>query len=156
MGQAIGAHYDRIYLRGSNDQFVTAWIPLGDVPIGMGGITYLEGSQHWGEQLEQGHRRSHAQLPQHQRVHPVFEHQQDGGWISRDLAQLGERLRSRGLVANFQAGDVVLHSPYMIHASTNNDDQEGRIRLSTDLRFQRANTAIDQRWNQHWSMGDGL
>lgn len=31
-----------------------------------------------------------------------------------------------------------------------------RIRLSTDIRFQRAHDLIDQRWTQHWVPDDNL
>ena len=40
-----------------------------------------------------------------------------------------------------QAGDVVLHSPDIVHAST--DPQIPLMRLSTDIRFQRAGTRAD-------------
>jgi len=38
---ATGAHYDLTYLRAGTDRLVTAWIPIGDVPVAMGGLVYL-------------------------------------------------------------------------------------------------------------------
>jgi hypothetical protein len=51
---------------------------------------------------------------------------------------------------------MVIHSPYMIHAATQNRDPLERMRLSTDIRFQRAHDCIDQRWTQHWVPDDNL
>ena len=41
---ATPAHYDLVYLRGGTSRIVTAWIPIGDIPVEMGGLAYLEGS----------------------------------------------------------------------------------------------------------------
>lgn len=63
----------------------------------------------------------------------------------------------RWLVTNYEAGDVVFHDPYSIHASGRNEDPENRIRLSTDLRFyEKEDPGIDTRWYKLWSPGDGL
>ncbi len=51
---------------------------------------------------------------------------------------------------------MVVHSPYMIHAATVNSDPDGRMRLSTDIRYQRVRDEIDVRWNNHWSFDDML
>jgi hypothetical protein len=44
----------------------------------------------------------------------------------------------------------------MIHASTTNRDPFGRLRLSTDIRYQDVEDEIDARWGNHWSLGDML
>ena len=51
---------------------------------------------------------------------------------------------------------MMIHSPYMIHAATQNRDLLNRMRLSTDIRFQRIDDAIDQRWANHWIPDDNL
>ena len=51
---------------------------------------------------------------------------------------------------------MVLHSPYLIHASTNNRSPQGRVRLSADIRYQNVEDEIDARWGQHWSLNDML
>lgn len=138
---ATGAHYDLVYLRGGTDQLCTSWLPLGDVPKLMGGLVYLENSHHLGREME---RELHEQL------------RPKGGWVATDLASLAEQTRLRWLVADYEAGDMVVHSPYMIHASTDNNDPTGRMRLSTDIRYQRLADPIDQRWANHWSPDDNL
>jgi hypothetical protein len=60
------------------------------------------------------------------------------------------------LIADYEAGDMVVHSPYIVHASTMNVDPDRRIRLSTDIRYQRVRDEIDVRWANHWSFDDML
>jgi hypothetical protein len=43
-----------------------------------------------------------------------------------------------------------------VHAATDNVDPRGRIRLSTDIRYQRVADPIDWRWQEHWHDQDGL
>ena len=153
---ATGAHYDLTYLRGGTDKLVTVWIPIGDVPIAMGGLVYLEGSHANGRALEAEFARENVHLPADQRIRAFNKTMNDGGWITKDLPALAERFDSRWLIADYEAGDVVLHSPYMIHAATCNDASDGRLRLSTDIRYQNVRDEIDARWANHWSLGDML
>jgi ectoine hydroxylase-related dioxygenase (phytanoyl-CoA dioxygenase family) len=153
---ATGAHYDLTYLRGGTDRLVTAWIPVGDTPVVMGGLVYLEGSHRNGRDMEADFAREHAHLPADQRILSFNRTMNDGGWITKDLPSLATRLDARWLVADYEAGDVVLHSPYTIHAATVNDVTDGRMRLSTDIRYQNVRDEIDARWANHWSLGDML
>ncbi|GAA3862381.1 phytanoyl-CoA dioxygenase family protein [Leifsonia kafniensis] len=139
IGTATQAHYDLVYLREGSERVLSMWIPLGDCPPEMGGLTYLEGSHHWAlaDERERGNRRPAAS-------------------ITADLPGLAEKHDSRWLLADFAAGDVVVHSSYVVHASTDNVDALGRIRLSTDIRYQRASEPIDWRWQEHWHEDDGL
>jgi hypothetical protein len=50
----------------------------------------------------------------------------------------------------------MIHSPYIVHASLDNVDPDGIIRLSTDIRYQRHSDPIDWRWQNHWHDQDGL
>lgn len=85
----------------------------------------------------------------------------DGGMISNSPQELQAMHSAHGdhkwLVTNYEAGDVVFHDPYSIHASGRNEDPENRIRLSTDLRFyEKDDPGIDTRWYKLWCPGDGL
>jgi len=60
------------------------------------------------------------------------------------------------LIADYEAGDMVIHSPYIIHASTVNTDAQRRMRLSTDVRYQLMREKIDQRWAHDYYVGDRL
>jgi ectoine hydroxylase-related dioxygenase (phytanoyl-CoA dioxygenase family) len=155
-GLATPAHYDLIYLRGGTDSVCTSWIPIGDTPIRMGGLMYLEGSDTLGRQMEREFAAQNAELSPEERVSAYNRNMAEGGWISKDLPAMAERFDSRWLIANYEAGDMVVHSAYMIHAASDNVDPEGRIRLSTDIRYQNAAREIDARWNNHWSLDDML
>jgi ectoine hydroxylase-related dioxygenase (phytanoyl-CoA dioxygenase family) len=151
-----GAHYDLVYLRGGTDRVVTSWIPMGDTPVEMGGLVYLQGSDAWGRQMEAEYQSKASQLPAGERVSAYNKYMADTGWMTKDLASLANRVQSRWLAADYEAGDMVLHSPYMVHASTVNLDPAGRMRLSTDIRYQRVRDEIDARWQNHWSLDDML
>jgi ectoine hydroxylase-related dioxygenase (phytanoyl-CoA dioxygenase family) len=150
------AHYDLVYLRGGTDRIVTAWIPIGDVPLEQGGLIYLRGSDALGRSMERDFAARAQDLTPDERISAYNRHMSEGGWVSKDLPAMAERFDTAWLTADYEAGDVVLHSPYMIHASTNNVSPTGRIRLSTDIRFQNVDDEIDARWAQHWSLGDML
>ncbi len=51
---------------------------------------------------------------------------------------------------------MVIHSAYTIHAATENRSAEGRMRLSTDIRYQLLSDQVDARWGNDWSPGDQL
>lgn len=153
---ATPAHYDLVYLRGGTNRIVTAWIPLGDVPVEMGGLVYLEGSHAIGRKMESEFAAQSAELSAEERISAYNSNMTEGGWVSKDLPDMAERFDARWLIAGYQAGDVMLHSPYMIHASTANESAGRLIRLSTDIRYQNVDDEIDARWANHWSLGDML
>ena len=150
------AHYDLVYLRGGTSRIVTAWIPIGDITVDMGGLVYLEGSHRIGADMEVEFERRNAELSPGERVSAFNRNMTEGGWVSKDLPDMAERFNTRWLIADYEAGDVVLHSPFTIHASTSNQGLGGRIRLSTDIRYQNVDDEIDARWNNHWSLDDML
>ena len=150
------AHYDLVYLRGGTSRVVTAWIPIGDIPVEMGGLVYLEGSHALGARMEAEFQARNGDLSPEERISAYNSHMTEGGWVSKDLPDMAERFDTRWLAADYEAGDVMLHSPFMIHASTTNQDRDRRLRLSTDIRYQNVDDEIDIRWNNHWSLGDML
>lgn len=138
VGTATQAHYDLVYLREGTDRLLSMWIPLGDTPLARGPLIYLEQSHHDYRRAEQTGRPM-----------PV-------GSITADLPGLAAKHDRRWLISDFEAGDVVVHSPYIVHASLDNVDVEGLIRLSTDIRYQRSGDPIDWRWHEDWHEDDGL
>ncbi|TPM28830.1 phytanoyl-CoA dioxygenase family protein [Mesorhizobium sp. B2-3-4] len=150
------AHYDLVYLRGGTSRVVTAWIPIGDASIDMGGLLYLEGSHAIGTAMEAQFAKENSALDPQERISAYNRNMSEGGWVSKDLPEMAERFDTRWLMADFEAGDIVLHSPYMIHASTTNQSRERLIRLSTDIRYQNVDDEIDARWGNHWSLDDML
>lgn len=59
-------------------------------------------------------------------------------------------------MGDYEAGDVVFHKPYMIHTASKNEDELGRIRPASDLRFYEEGAALDQRWMKVFRHDDGL
>ncbi|MFS0912247.1 phytanoyl-CoA dioxygenase family protein [Microbacterium sp. 179-I 3D2 NHS] len=139
IGTATQAHYDLVYLREGSDRVLSMWIPLGDTPIERGGLAYLERSHH----------RVLADEAAGKLKRPAAS-------ITADLPALAEEYDSRWLLADYAAGDVMVHSAHIIHAGLDNTDTEGRMRLSTDIRYQRVSDPIDWRWQEHWRWDDGL
>ncbi len=139
IGTATQAHYDLVYLREGTDRVISSWIPLGDCPISRGPLIYLEGSHHrvLADEAAGRLRRPAASM-------------------TADLPALAEEYDSRWLVTDFAAGDLMVHNPYVIHASLDNQDPAGVFRLSTDIRYQAASDPLDARWQNHWHDQDGL
>ncbi len=137
IGTATQAHYDLVYLRDGSDQVLSAWIPLGDCPVARGGLAYLEGSHHRVLEEEAAGRL-----------------QRPAASITADLPGLADSYDARWLVADYAAGDVVIHTAHTIHAAL--DNVSTGMRLSTDIRYQRSDDAIDVRWQNHWHDRDGL
>lgn len=59
-------------------------------------------------------------------------------------------------MTSYEAGDVVLHTSYTIHASTMNYDPNNVIRVGTDLRFVDSSKPWDTRWDKHYEFDDGV
>jgi ectoine hydroxylase-related dioxygenase (phytanoyl-CoA dioxygenase family) len=137
---ASRAHLDYSYLDRGTDELLTFWIPLGDCPRATGGLVYLEGTH---------------QLPlsRFDRLHTITDRPGDSRAISHDLAWVAGELGRRWLWADYQAGDVTIHSPYIVHASL--DTATDTMRLSADLRFLRQGDRPDARWLQAWAGDDG-
>jgi ectoine hydroxylase-related dioxygenase (phytanoyl-CoA dioxygenase family) len=142
------------YLRAGTDRVCTSWIPIGDIPVEMGGLIYLEGSDALGRKLEAEFSAKNAHLLPEERISAYNKNMTETGWLTKDLPSLADRLDSRWLMADYEAGDMVVHSPYMIHASTSNTRMT--MRLSTDIRYQLVRDEIDPRWTTNWSPDDKL
>ncbi len=151
-----GAHYDLTYLRSGTTNVITTWIPIGDIPVEMGGLMYLEKSLDFSHKMEEQFNSEIAALSDQERYAVRSKGMGLKGWITKDLSALSELTNSKWLVADYEAGDIVVHSPYIIHASSTNNDLKQRIRLSTDIRYQRIDSEIDQRWEKAWRPDDGL
>ena len=149
------AHYDLVYLRGGTDTVCTSWIPIGDIPVEMGGLVYLEGSDRVGRQMEAEFAAKNGDLSPEERISAYNKNMAEGGWVTKNLPEMAERFDTRWLMADYEAGDMMVHSAYMIHAATANMDAR-RMRLSTDIRYQRVRDEIDARWANHWTIGDML
>ena len=105
-----GAHYDLTYLRAGTDRVYTSWIPIGDIPAEMGGLVYLEGSDATGRKMEAEFAAHNVHLPPEERISAYNRNMSEAGWITKDLPSLADRLDSHWLMADYEAGDMVIHS----------------------------------------------
>ncbi|KAI0376773.1 hypothetical protein F5Y04DRAFT_265724 [Hypomontagnella monticulosa] len=156
--KAIGVHYDQIFLRHGDDTSMTAWVPMGDVALDGGGLIYLENGHTLGRELEKGFydRAKQTGLSEEEARNAFNKNMMSGGLLADGPKEFAEAHGRKWLVTPFEAGDVVLHTPYTIHASTINKDPKNVIRLGTDLRFVDSSRAYDTRWTNIYMFGDGV
>lgn len=157
--KSTGIHYDQYFLRDGDDEFLTAWVPIGDCAPAGGGLMYLENSTALGKQLEDDFLRKAEHLPRQERIDAFNQFMAKDGFMSHDAVDFREQHKARvgrWLVGDYEAGDVVFHNPWMIHAATKNEDELGRIRLASDLRFYEEGAKLDHRWMRVWKHDDGL
>lgn len=155
---AIGVHYDQSFMRHGEPTAVTAWVPMGDIRLEGGGLIYLEGGDVLGQELEADFnlKAREAGMSDEEMRSAFNAHMMSSGFLSDGPAAFARGCGRRWLVSAYEAGDVVFHRPHMIHASTINEDPEGRIRLGTDLRFVDTGRPWDERWNNHFRFDDGV
>ncbi|KAL8689959.1 MAG: hypothetical protein Q9218_004491 [Villophora microphyllina] len=157
--QSTGIHYDQYFLRDGEDEFLTAWVPIGDCAPAGGGLMYLEDSTSLGQDLEREFLAKAKDLPKEERIDAFNKFMAKDGFMSHDAVEFWEEHREkvgRWLVGDYEAGDVVFHNPWMVHAATKNEDEKGRIRLASDLRFYKEGADWDKRWTKIWTHDDGL
>ncbi|KAJ5893942.1 hypothetical protein N7495_005633 [Penicillium taxi] len=154
----IGVHYDQIFLRYGEPTSITAWVPIGDIKLNGGGLMYLENSDRIGIETEQAFfkKATEAGMTDEEARSAFNSNMMTTGLLSEFPSQFAREHGSRWLVSAYEAGDVVLHKPHMIHASTINNDPENVIRLATDLRFCDSSKPYDKRWMNDYRFGDGV
>ncbi len=148
-GQGSTPHCDLVYMGRGTHQLLTCWIPYGDTPLEMGGVMLLEGSH-----LKSGTIKSYLEVDVdaycENRPNEVDKVVNQNGWshpgyLSKNPASLREKLGGRWLTApDWKAGDFITFGMTMVHGGL--DNQMGRMRLSSDTRYQRASQPIDERW----------
>ena len=158
-GKGTKPHCDVVYMgRGTRQKLMTAWVPLGDAPLHVGGLMILEGS----------HRRHDVLRPYLERdvdtycrngrhAKKIERGEQSWEWdgaLTKNPASLREKLGGRWLTTNFQAGDLLTFTMHTVHGSL--DNQSDRIRISSDSRYQPASLPADERWVGENPIGHGL
>jgi hypothetical protein len=146
-GKGTWPHCDVVFMGRGTHNLYTAWVPLGDVPLEVGGLVIVEGS-HKDEAIRQGYC-SHdvdtvcANKPG---SHPMREAGlTEIGALGRDMREVRQQLGGRLLTAKeFRMGDLLTFSVFTVHGSL--DNGSNTIRLSSDSRYQLASEPIDERW----------
>ena len=113
------AHQDHIFVQGTKTVY-TCWMPLGDCPRGLGGLSALHGSHNVGilpVRAAEGAGNRHVILDDTEQ-----------NWVETD----------------FEAGDVLVFHSLTVHKSVPNLTQD-RIRLSVDFRYQPLSLPIEEK-----------
>lgn len=146
-GKGTYPHCDVVYMGRGTKQLYTAWVPLGDVPLNVGGLVVVEGSNH-DEEL----RRTYCEMD----VDTACTNKSDAtqlnasgfpgfGALSFDMRATRERLGGRLLTCpEYRMGDLLTFSVFTVHGSLDNHSRE--IRMSSDSRYQLASEPADERW----------
>lgn len=148
-GAGTAPHCDMVYMgRGTRDQLYTAWIPIGDVPLSLGGLMILEGSHLHKNRLRRYLSHdvdTYCTNGRHAAAIEAGEKKWErDGTLSRDPVSLREKLGGRWLTTGFRAGDVLTFPMHTVHASL--DNHSDQVRLSSDSRYQPASQPADGRW----------
>ncbi len=146
-GQGTWPHCDVVFMGRGTRNLYTAWVPLGDVPIEVGGLILVEGS-HRDEETRQGYCEHDVDTycenqPGKNSLHEAgFK---GFGAISEDMHSVRGRLGRRLLTAKeFRMGDLLTFSVFTVHGSL--DNGANVIRMSSDSRYQLASEPMDERW----------
>ncbi len=157
-GQGSQPHCDIVYMGRGTRRLYTAWVPIGDVPLPVGGLIILENSHRQAAKLSQYLNRDVDHYCTNRDDAPLIEsgekYWQDwNGSLSNHPARLREKLGGRWLTAEFRAGDLLTFGMATVHASL--DNQTDRVRISSDSRYQLASEAVDERWVGENPVGHG-
>src|SRR5690606_21018693 len=115
MGPGAGTppHCDSVYMGRGTQRVLTSWVPLGDIPLDLGGLVVMEGS-HRHERLAAHYCKKDVDTYCANRLGPgqtpkAWSGPARDGWLSRDPARLRRGMKRRWLTAEtFHAGDVVV------------------------------------------------
>jgi len=141
-GRASPLHLDHVYMNRGSPNLVTAWVPLGDVPLVAGPLVVVEGSHRFDDVAARfrGVDVDRDGLP---------------GSFPDDAVAFARGRGARLLTSDFRAGDVLLFGMFTLHGSCDNRMGGARVRLSCDVRWQRAGEARDDRWFGNPPAGHG-
>jgi ectoine hydroxylase-related dioxygenase (phytanoyl-CoA dioxygenase family) len=116
-------HQDHFYIRGAVETY-SCWMPLGDVPIELGGLAVWPGS----------HQRGFIEHTAR------FEGAVGGRGVYPD--ELAKPEEPEWHTGDYQAGDALFFHSFTIHKALPNLTAD-RMRLSTDNRYQRPQDEIE-------------
>lgn len=158
-GRGTRPHCDMVYMgRGTRDKLMTAWVPLGDAPLHVGGLMMLEESHLKHDVLRPYLERDVDAYCVNGRHAPAIASGSKAwewdGSLAKDPASLRRKLGGRWLTAEYRAGDLLTFGMYTVHGSV--DNRSDRIRLSSDSRYQPASLPADERWVGERPIGHSL
>ena len=147
-GMGTPPHCDMVYMGRGTPNLMTAWVPLGDAPLTMGGLMILENSHKQAGRLKAYLSRDVDEYcsngPDAKKIASGEQLYEWDGTLSKNPASLREKLGGKWLTAEYQAGDLLIFTMRTVHASL--DNQSNRVRLSVDTRYQLQSEPADERF----------
>lgn len=152
-------HCDIVYMGRGTQDLLTFWVPYGDIPLKMGGLMVLENSMNTSVQrrIEKYLVRDvdeyceNRPLPEHVDLNAATDNKVWNGWLAANPVSLRKNLGGRWLTSDYRAGDALIFSSKLVHASL--DNQSRSFRLSSDCRYQLADQPVDQRFVGNGPLG---
>lgn len=117
------SHQDHFYIRGAVETY-SCWVPLGDIPLQLGGLSIWPGSHRLG-------------FREHDKVTAGAV-----GGRGVDADELALPDAPVWHTTHFQPGDALFFHSFTVHKANPNLSGD-RLRLSTDNRYQRPNEKIE-------------
>jgi hypothetical protein len=155
-GLGTSPHMDIVYMGRGTPNLRTAWVPLGDVPLEVGGLMILEGSCHY-DPLKETYAKTDVDVVcenKENAIQPQAQGYHGFGAITDNPVELRNQIGGRWLTAReFRMGDLLTFSMHTVHGSLDNASRE--IRLSSDSRYQLASDPVDERWIGKQPIGHG-
>jgi hypothetical protein len=148
-GRGTAPHADTVDMGRGTPRLVTAWTPLMEIPLHVGGLMVMPGSH----RLQRLRKYFAYDVDSYCENQPPREAKDVHNWIgplgdgklSENPALLQQRLGLPWLTAErYRPGDLLIFSLQTLHASL--DNTSDRVRLSTDSRYQPADEPADPRW----------
>lgn len=130
-GSGSHIHYDIVFMGRGTQELYSCWTPFGDVSLDMGPIVFCLGSNRF-DQVRETYGQADVD-------HDLIE-----GHFSENPLEVVENFGGYWATTSFSAGDVIIFSMFMMHASLVNTSD--KIRISADTRYQLAAETIDERW----------
>jgi hypothetical protein len=147
-GLGTPPHCDWVYMSRGTPRLMSAWVPLGDTPLRVGGLMILENSHRQAERLGNYLSRDVDDYctngPDAKKIESGEMLHEWDGTLSKNPASLREKLGGRWLTADYRMGDLLLFTMRTVHASL--DNQSNQVRLSVDTRYQLASEPADERY----------
>ncbi len=130
-GSGSPIHYDIVFMGRGTQKLYSCWTPFGDVSLDMGPIVFCIGSNRF-DKVRQTYGQSDVDRDLIQ------------GHFSEKPIEVVEKFGGHWATTAFSAGDVIIFSMFLMHASLVNTSN--KIRITADTRYQLASEAIDERW----------
>ena len=134
VGRSTGPHCDYPFFARATERVVTVWTALGPVPLSDGPVTVIEGSHRFQDLIQATRGFDVACDTSRKSTRP------------ENHIGFARARNTRLLSAEFGPGDMLIFGMFTWHGTLDNHSPLGRLRLSSDVRFQPLSDPRDSRY----------